>query len=591
MSEARPLQPWELSNIPVHKLATLARKIKREDISRTIRLAVLGDAATQHYCQTLGAILKLRGWWPEIYEAEYDTLHQEILNPESGLHAHKSEFVIFFNCVQAIASKFWGAQDKRAFAEKYLLDLESLWEKLSSSHPARILQHTLVRPLELPLGNQSSAQDDTFFETVGEINKKLKDAAVKRKIHLIDTEFQASYYGKRHWFDERLWCQAKQALSPIFLPALVKTVSDVVLSDLGDALKCVVVDLDNTMWGGILADDGADKIEIGQTEVGLVFLRFQFALAELKRHGMLLAICSKNNLEPVLSVLDSHPDMILRREDFAAIVANYDDKANNIRAIREKLNIGFDSMVFLDDSRFERDLVRSSLPEVQVPELPEDPADYLTTLARLGLFESRPTTAEDRDRQRYYKNDEARETLREQHIDFYAYLKDLKMKAVVSGFNGFTLPRVSQLVQRSNQFNLTTIRYSEAELAQIGKDRSFVPFCLRLSDKLGDNGIISVVILRLKEQEMLVDTWIMSCRVLGRGIDEFTLNLIAQAAKNHGCHTIIGKYVPTQKNEMVTDLYGRLGFSDACASLGPGFWTLALGGFEPRSTLIEQGDS
>lgn len=587
MSATRDLQPWELGDIPIHKLVSAARKIKRESGSPTVRLAVLGDAATQHYCQALGAILKLRGWWPEIYEAEYDTLHQEVLNPESGLHAHKPTFVIFFTCVQAIASKFWSAQDKESFADKYMSDLEGLWERLATSSPVRLLQHTLALPLELPLGNQSLAQSDTLVGVVAEINSRIKLAAEKRKILLVDTEFQASYFGKRHWFDERLWCQAKQALSPSFLPALAKTGADVILSDLGAALKCVVVDLDNTLWGGILADDGADKIEIGQTEMGLVFLRFQFALAELKRRGMLLAICSKNNLEPVLSVLDSHPDMVLRREDFAAIIANYDDKATNIRLIQEKLNIGFDSIVFLDDSKFERDLVRTSLPDVQVPELPEDPADYLTALAGWGLFESRITTSEDRDRQNYYKNDEARSALREQHGDFNSYLKDLKMKAKIFGFNGFTLPRVAQLVQRSNQFNLTTIRYGEAELAQMDKDGAVVPFCLRLADRLGDSGIIAIVILRVRGQEMLIDSWIMSCRVLGRGVEAFTLNLMAQMAREKKCSILVGQYVPTQKNGMVADLYARLGFSDVSASVGPGFWALPLEQYESRSTYID----
>ena len=302
---------------------------------------------------------------------------------------------------------------------------------------------------------------------------------------------------------------------------------------------------------------------------------------------MLLAICSKNTLEPVLSVLDSHPDMVLRRKDFAAIVANYDDKATNIREIQEKLNIALDSLVFLDDSKFERDLVRTAFPEIQVPELPADPADYLAALAKWSLFEAQLATAEDRNRQDYYRNDEARAALRNQYSDFGSYLRDLKMKAAILGFDGFTLPRVSQLIQRSNQFNLTTIRYSEAELACMSSNRAILPLCIRLSDKLGDNGIAVVVVLRISSQEMNIDTWIMSCRLLGRGVEDFTLNLILAAAKKQGSTRIVGRYIPTSKNAMVANLYSRLGFTDASTNLGAGYWTLAVDNFEPRSTFIE----
>jgi HAD superfamily phosphatase (TIGR01681 family) len=394
-------QAWELSDLAIHKLLSLSRKVSRDGTTRSVRLAVLGDCASQHYCQTLGAILKLRGWWPEIYEAEFDTLHQEILDPESGLYRHKPQFVVFLTCSQAASARFASSEKKDDFADTYLTELESLWEALSSHHPCRIVQHLLATPLDRPYGNQSLAQSDTLPRAIARINHGLIEAAERKRILLVDTDYQASLFGKNQWFDERLWCQAKQALSPKFLPALTKSTTDTILAEMGAVTKCVVVDLDNTLWGGILADCGIDGIEIGHTEVGLAFTRFQQYLAELKRRGILLAICSKNNLAPVMSVLDSHPEMALRSDDFAAIVANYDDKASNICTIQEKLNIGFDSFVFLDDSKFERDLVRSTLPAVQVPELPEDPAGYLGAIAAWNMFEGGVTTAEDRKRKSF----------------------------------------------------------------------------------------------------------------------------------------------------------------------------------------------
>lgn len=587
MSEQYRYQAWELGDLPLHKLLSAGRKIRREDLTRTLRIAVLGDSATQHYCQVLSAVLKLRGWWPELYESEYGTIHQEVLNSDSQLYAHKPEFVIFFNCVQAIHSQFQVAINKVKFADDFINEQTFLWTQLTSKLPIRILQHTFALPTERPFGNQTLSQADTFLSNVAHINSQLIEAAAERRVLLIDTDFHASYYGKRYWFDERLWCQARQALSPNFLPSLVKAVSDTVLAGLGNIVKCVVVDLDNTMWGGILADDGADQIEIGQTEMGLVFQRLQVSLADLKRRGMLLAICSKNNLETVMSVLDDHPDMVLRRQDFVAIVANYQDKATNLLEILEKLNIGSDSLLFLDDSSFERDLVRTALPEVQVPELPIDAADYLIAMAKWNLFESRGTTAEDMERLNYYQGDEARATLRQNYSNLDEYLKDLNMKAEVLGFDEFTLPRITQLVQRSNQFNLTTIRYGDAELAAMPNDNSIIPFCIRLTDRLGDNGIVVAIILRVDSSDLIIDTWIMSCRVLGRGVEGLTLKLIVEKAKARGCNKIIGRYIPTQKNGMVSDLYERLGFSEAGQDDMVRLSTLNVSDFEPCPDFIQ----
>lgn len=243
-------------------------------------------------------------------------------------------------------------------------------------------------------------------------------------------------------------------------------------------------------------------------------------------------------------------------------------------------------MVFLDDSIFERELVKTAIPEIQVPNLPEDPAEYVSLLAKLNLFESRLVTSEDRQRQDYYRTDEARAELQSKYVDFNSYLRELKMNAVILGFDSFTLPRISQLVQRSNQFNLTTIRYSEADLTAMASSKEIIPLCIRLSDRLGDNGIIAVVILRKLSQKIIIDSWIMSCRVLGRGVEDLTLNLIANEARLNGCTEIIGRYIPTNKNKMVEDLYSRIGFSRDTLNPEPGYWKMNLDKYEQRSTNI-----
>jgi FkbH-like protein len=585
MSPLRP-QAWELVDIPLHKLVIAGRKVEREQCALSTRIAVTGDAATQHYCQALSATLKLRGCWPEIYEAEFDMIRQELLNPASELYAHEPQFIVLFMSVQTLAQKFWTTPVKATFADEVIEEILQLWRAARERTKATIVQHNFAMPLERPYGNQSLLDVGTFAGAVNRINARLAEVAADEGVRLFDTEFQSAYYGKRQWFDERLWCQARQALSPSFLPSLAKALSDTVLADLGVGVKCVVVDLDNTMWGGILGDDGPENIEIGQTEVGLVFSRLQRTLMELKDRGVLLAVCSKNLREQVLDVLDNHPDMLLRTRDFVQIVANHEDKVSGIRVIRETLNIGLDSFVFLDDSPFERNMVREALPQVQVPELPEEAANIGSALARWHLFEGRAATAEDRARLDYYQADTARDGLKGKYEGLDAYLEALAMKAEVRGFDGYTLPRVHQLVQRSNQFNLTTIRYSEAELASLVSDPAADTISIRLTDRFGDNGIVVTAILREDSPDLIVDTWIMSCRVLGRKVEEFTVGLMVECALARGATRIVGRYIPTEKNSLVSELYPRLGFTPAGVDSGTQIFTLDIATWNPGALPI-----
>jgi FkbH-like protein len=583
-------QPWRLAELPLHKLIASGRKVSQQSCARTARIAVLGDAATQHYCQALAATMKLRGVWPELYEAEFDMIRQEVLDPKSGFNEFQPQFVILFNVVQAMEARFVAASNKARFAEDAIGEMTAIWDAIGARHAATIVQHNFVTPLGRPYGNQTIAYVETFAGAVHRINYHLLEHVAAGRIRLIDTESQAAYYGKRDWFDERLWCQARQALSPALLPRLTKTVSDTVLAELGIGLvKCVVVDLDNTMWGGILGDDGIENIEIGQTEVGLAFLRFQYALLELKERGVLLAVCSKNHQAAVLDVLDNHPDMMLRASDFVIVIANYEDKVSNLMTIRERLNLGFDSFVFLDDSPFERDIIRNALPDIQVPDLAEDPANVVKELACWNLFEGRAATAEDRARLGLYQADASREALKAKFTGLEDYLRDLDMAAEVLPFDGFTLPRVLQLIQRSNQFNLTTIRYSHADLVEITQDQKAEAFCVRLLDRLGDNGVIAALILRRAEANMIIDSWVMSCRVLGRNVEEFIVEEIARRARDAGCTRIIGRYIPTKKNALVADLYPRLGFAASGQADTAQISVLELETYQPARHHIANG--
>jgi FkbH-like protein len=579
-------QAWELADLPFHKLVSLGRRVGRNECAHKVRVAILGDAATQHYSHALLSVLRLRGWWPEIYEAEFDTIRQEILNPASGLYRASPEFVVLFMATQSLWHRFSLSTNKSGFATVVSEEIVELWARLKSQGNAIILQHNFVVPLNRSFGNLTASVADTFAAVVAGINMRLTERASERGVKIIDTEFQASYHGKRYWLDERLWCQAKQALSPSFIPSLVKSVSDTLLLERGVGVKCVIVDLDNTMWGGILAEDGADRIEIGQTDLGLAFQRFQLMLLELKARGVLLAVCSKNDQVNVEDVLRNHPDMILRLDDFAACIANFGDKASNISAIRQKLNLGLDSLVFLDDTAFERALVRKAFPAIQVPELSTDPADFIGDLARWNVFEGRAVTAEDLARLGYYQADDERAAIKAKFQGLDDFIAELGMEAQVLPFDGFTMPRVLQLVQRSNQFNLTTIRYGEKELEQLAANDGVAAFCIRLSDRLGDNGIIAAVILRKSGDDAVVDSWIMSCRVLGRRVEELTVQLIADRAQQLGCRRIVGRHTPTAKNRIVEGLYLQHGFDEAGGDGPTRLYTLDLDCFRPSPLPI-----
>ncbi len=566
MTDNHAVQPWEIPDLQLHRLISVGNKIKRTDCIGSIRIAILSDAASQHYCKALSSACKIKRYWPEIYDAEYDTIQQEVRDYGSRLYRHSPDFIVFFTCAQALWTRFHLASDSRDFAEVVFSELSSLWETAKGTSGATVVQHNFAIPVNLPYGNYTSSCPASFVSCIQRLNSMIAKEGENGSIRVVDTEFQSAYYGKRLWLDERLWCQAKQALSPKFLPALVKSTSDIILAERGVGIKCVVVDLDNTLWGGILSDDGPEQIEIGQTELGLVFGRFQTALVELRRRGLLLAVCSKNHREAVLSVLDNHPDMLLRSVDFVAIEASYGDKVSGIRAIRERLNIGFESMVFLDDSAFERNFVREALPELQVPELSDDPANYLTDLARWNLFEGSSSTPEDLARHGYYQADESRAEMRASCGTLAEFIESLQMEAEVLPLNSYTLPRAHQLVQRSNQFNLTTIRYREAELADLGNNPDICAFCIRLADRLGDNGIISFVILRTEPEAIVVDTWIMSCRVLGRRVEELTVQLMVEYSRARGRQRIVGQYKPTSKNRIVENVYIEHGFlASGCA--------------------------
>jgi FkbH-like protein len=371
-----------------------------------------------------------------------------------------------------------------------------------------------------------------------------------------------------------------------------QNIVDISLAATGRAVKCVVLDLDNTLWGGVVGDDGLEGIGLGDLDEDGAFRSFQLYLRELSSRGIILAVCSKNNESIAREVFQKHPGMVLKEEHIAVFIANWDDKATNIRRVREKLNIGFDTMVFLDDNPFERNLVRQLIPEIIVPELPEDPALYVRAVSELNLFETASQSSLDSGRTALYQDQQKREAESRNFATLDEYLQSLKTIACCRRFESATLGRIAQLIQRSNQFNLTTRRYSEAECRAMMEDREqYFPFTISVQDRFGDFGLINVVVLRLPVTGAVleIDTFLMSCRVLQRGVEQLAMNKIFEFARENGCQSVAGQYIPTAKNMMVKSFFEQFGFHRAAnPEDGATHWRLATADYVPRKVYIEE---
>jgi FkbH-like protein len=389
------------------------------------------------------------------------------------------------------------------------------------------------------------------------------------------------------WHDPVLWCRAKQEVSPSIAPLYGDLVMRIVAAKLGRSYKALVLDLDNTLWGGVIGDDGLEGIVLGQgSALGEAFIGFQSYARELSRRGVILAVCSKNDAANAAEPFDKHPEMLLKQTDIASFVANWSDKAANLRAIAAHLNIGLDSLVFVDDNPFERALVRQELPMVAVPEVGDDPANFAQTIADAGYFEGLTITQEDRERTGQYQGNQLREALKASATDLPAYLRSLDIELIWRRFDKIGLSRTVQLINKTNQFNLTTRRYSADDVMAIMQDSSCFGLQLRLLDRFGDNGIISVVIGKMQDDNLMIDTWLMSCRVLGRQVEPTTLNLIAAQAQRLGARRLVGEYVTTKKNGMVRDHYARLGFEVVEESEAGSRAVLDLTAYVPSETFI-----
>lgn len=566
------------------------KKLSKTDASALPQysLAVLGDCATQHLATALRGYGVSVGIRLNVFDADYDQIDAQVMAPDSELYHFAPQGVLLQMCTEKLQEAFYDRppEARASFAEDTYARIRQIWSRIGSRIPATVLQCNFPLIDDGVFGQFGNKTEQSFLFQQRKLNYLLMQGCQEAKnTFLIDLDALQTALGRSTFADPKLYYVAKMPISLAALPAAAKLVVDVVRSLQGAVKKCLVLDLDNTLWGGVIGDDGLSGIQIGELGTGHAFSDFQKWLKELKNRGILLTVCSKNNEDTAKEPFEKHPEMVLRLEDFSMFVANWEDKARNIRTIQQALNIGMDSMVFLDDNPFERELVRTMIPEITVPELPEDPALYLQYLRGLDLFETASYSREDAGRTEQYREKAQRAAFEAAFQSYDDYLEALQMRASAAAFDPFHYPRIAQLTQRSNQFNLRTVRYTEAEIEALAQDDSRIGLYFTLKDKFGDHGLISVVVLEKQPEDTLfISEWLMSCRVLKRGMEEFIVDKILSVAAQQGFRRVVGEYIPTPKNAMVKDLYEQLGF----ARLENGRFQAEVSGFPYHKTFITE---
>jgi FkbH-like protein len=552
----------------VIQLCTIRKRALQKGLlavpSNMRRVAMVGGANLrplvnfiEHFSAVLGEVCC------EFWIGEYDNYNSEILDAESSLYKFKPDTVLLLPSERRCS--YNGPLDSsRVEQEDIGRRAASEVLNLCSTIHARSEAEVIVGNFRLspyfdpgPMRNTSLISEYAFRKFVNmEIGARLPAYA-----HLCDIEFLSNRRGNLSGVDDRTWFESKQPFAADLLVDVAREYAFMLTHLACAAKKVLILDLDNTLWGGVIGDDGLEGIELGTTSPrGVAFRDFQLYLLELSKRGVLLAVCSKNDYDKAVEPFEKHPEMVLRLKDIVCFKANWEPKSDNIRRIARELNLGLDSMVFLDDNRAEIEIVNQFVPEVTTIWAGDDPSEFAAKLKDSRFFELRNVTGEDVLRVQQYKQESERQQLLEISTDMDAYLDSLEMVGIIKPFDRLDAPRIAQLIAKSNQFNLTTRRRTEAEVLGILDDEHFPAFTMRLSDRFGDHGLIAVVVGNVRGKEFVIDTWLMSCRVLKRQVEEEVLNEIARLAQHSGCTRVIGQYIPSAKNGMVRELYPKMGF-------------------------------
>lgn len=562
-----------------------------------LKVALLSSATIDHVAPGLRVAGIRRKLLLEVKVGQFGQYRQELSDPSSAVRSWKPDVVLLALTPRELLTTLplsTPPEKVDAAIQAHVEDLRALWRKARDEMKASVIQQTYLPASEPVFGSYDRAVAATPSRIIARLNDRVAEAAAADGVALLDVAAWIERDGLDAWFDRTRWLQAKQEIAPLAGPAYGELLARVIGAQRGLSKKCLVLDLDNTLWGGIIGDDGLEGIVIGEGSArGEAHLALQRYALQQRDRGIILAVCSKN--DPVIAeqVFREHPEMLIKRDDIAAFVANWEDKALNLQRIAKQLNIGIDSLVFVDDNPAERARIRGSLPTVAVPELPADPGQYVHRVASAGYFDAVVFTAEDRERAEQYAANAARESLQQASVSMDDFLAGLGMKVHYGPFKPVDLTRVTQLINKTNQFNTTTRRHTAEAVSAFASDPSTVTLQFRLLDAFGDNGLVSVMVLRpdaTDAKTLEVDTWVMSCRVFGRQLEHEAMNIAVEAARQLGAERLRAEYLPTAKNGVVKELYPMLGFVPAGAGSSEGAtrWEVAVADYRPHPTRISR---
>ena len=576
----------------IRKRRSLQRELSTQEGLQPIRLAILGGSTTNELVDLLELHLLEAGFQPILFQSEYGQFYEQAVHGTAELQAFAPDLVYVHTSYRNVlatpsiaASEEDLAQAVEAETERY----RQIWTSLQNALGCQIVQNNFELPPVALLGNLDAVSPGGYTRFYLALNAAFaRETAANQWLTLQDVHTLSAQLGLVHWFDSERWFSYKLLLTVEAHVALARSLTSLVKALYGRSRKVLVLDLDNTLWGGVIGDDGADRIHIGrETPLAEAFTAFQEYCLALRERGVLLAVCSKNN-EDVAKSGFAHPDSVLKLEHISAFRANWDPKHENILSLAKELNLGADSFVFADDNPAERAIVAAQVPGIAVPELGDNPANYVAILQGGRYFEPVSLSKDDLVRAAQYVANAERANTQATFANYGEYLDSLKMIAEIQRFRPVYLDRITQLTNKTNQFNLTTRRYTFSEIEAIATDPAYIGLYGRLADRFGDNGLVSIVLGRRQDGELHMDLWLMSCRVLKRDMELAMLDALVAEARRDGIATILGTYIPTRKNAMVADFYHRIGFQ-LVGALADGSVTYRLSAdeYESQNTHIQ----
>lgn len=558
----------EIQNLPLSDITQRVKEAQKQAGNLAdLNIAVLRNVTLEPIQPFLEYLAYQENRNPHFYFGNYDNMLRDVMDSQSPLYQFKPHLILIYLDLEIasekLTSKFYSAsaEEIRTESARIVSFIETILEGLRKNSQAPVLFHGFEVPPSNSFGILDHQRTDLKVHTLRSLNRGLLEILHRFEgVYLVDLELIQARVGQKAFSDRRLWHLSQCPLGREGLRQLSVEHFKFIRALTGKNKKCLVLDCDNTLWGGVVGEEGLNRIQIGKGHPGSAFKEFQQAILDLYQRGIMLCLCSKNDPAAVQEVLDQHPDMVLRCEHFVKIKANWNDKAQNIKEIASELNIGLDSLVFIDDSEFETSLVRKFLPEVTALTLPPDATLYANWLRSCGLFDTLTYSSEDRARSEMYKAEEKRGEVQKKFTDIREYLRYLEMEVEITSADEFSLQRIFQLVQKTNQFNLTTKRYSEPELSALSEGEKSRVFSLKLKDRFGDSGLVGVWVLLFEAGCCKIDTLLLSCRVIGRDIEKWILHHILSECQKRRLSRLIGVYRETPKNLLVKEFYPQNGF-------------------------------